>query len=237
MGPKRKYEVGAQCPFGCGSTVRSPYDWKTCHWDPTAQSARCISRQKQVAAYHSAPHQHGVDTPNFMESNAVDQQSFSDNASIIVRDNEMSRPTFPTQAEGANVFSNREDARLGGLDKVITRITENGASNGAGDSSCSETSSDSDSDTSDSDSNESVENYSQEPVLSRIEKMRSELVFPDNDGDETRNYNVKELALFLQLFQAFLLQFPSRLNTITELLKYPQHMFPALLRSHSVAFG
>ena len=115
MGPKRKYEVGAQCPFGCGSTVRTPYDWKTCHWDPTAQSVRCISRQKQVAAYHSAPHQHGVDTPNFMESNAVDQQSFSDNASIIVRDNEMSRPTFPTQAEGANVFS----TDLVGLDKVI----------------------------------------------------------------------------------------------------------------------
>ena len=56
-----------------------------------------------------------------MESNAVDQQSFSDNASIIVRDNEMSRPTFPTQAEGANVFS----TDLDGLDKVITSIIEN----------------------------------------------------------------------------------------------------------------
>lgn len=101
----------------------------------------------------------------------------------------MPRPTFPTQAEGANILSNRGDAHLDGLDKVIIRETEIGASNGVGDSSCSETSSDSDSDTIDSDSDdESIEDYSQELVLSRIEKMRSELVFPDLDGDETRNY-------------------------------------------------
>lgn len=109
-----------------------------------------------------------------MESNALDQQSFSDNASIIVRDNEMSRPTFPTQAEGANVFSKRQDAHLVGLDKVITRINENGASDGDSDGDISETSSDSDSDTIDSDSDdESIEDYSQELVLSRIEKMRN----------------------------------------------------------------
>ena len=121
MGPKRMYELGAKCPFGCGTDVVNEYNWKICHWNSKTKMARCTSRQKQVAAYHSAPHQHGVDTPNFMESNAVDQQSFSDNASIIVRDNEMSRPTFPTQAEGANVFS----TDLDGLDKVITSIIEN----------------------------------------------------------------------------------------------------------------
>lgn len=54
-----------------------------------------------------------------MESNALDQQSFSDNASIIVRDNEMSRPTFPTQAEGANVFSKRQDATSSDLTKLL----------------------------------------------------------------------------------------------------------------------
>ena len=92
-----------------------------------------------------------------MESNAVDQQSFSDNASIIVRDNEMSRPTFPTQAEGANVFS----TDLDGLDKVITSIIEN-ASDDDSDGDISDTSNYSDSDTICSDSDdESIEDYSQ----------------------------------------------------------------------------
>jgi hypothetical protein len=214
MGPKRMYELGAKCPFGCGTDVVNEYNWKICHWNSKTKMARCTSRQKQVAAYHSAPHQHGVDTPNFMESNAVDQQSFSDNASIIVRDNEMSRPTFPTQAEGANVFS----TDLDGLDKVITSIIEN-ASDDDSDGDISDTSNYSDSDTICSDSDdESIEDYSQaqEHVLSRIEKMRSELVIPDHDGDETRNYNVKELALFLQRFQ--------------DEANVPQKLFDELLR-------
>lgn len=220
MGPKRrvKYEVGAECPFGCGHTVASKYNWKMVHWDPTYKRARCRLRQELVEAFlnNNEPHQHGVDMPNFTESNAVDQQSFSDNASIIVRDNEMSRPTFPTQAEGANVFSTREDADLVGLDKVKTRLIEN-ASDDDSDGDIAETSSDSDSDTIYSDSDdESIEDFSQEDVLSRIEQMRSELVIPDHDGDETRNYNVKELALFLQRFQ--------------DEANVPQKLFDELLR-------
>ena len=99
------------------------------------------------------------------------------NASVILRDSEMPRPTFPTQAEGANVFSNCGQAHLDGLDRVIVRATEIAASHGEGDSSCSETStSEIDSHTSYSDSDESIENYLQK-LLFRCSQFLSEKAF------------------------------------------------------------